>query len=168
MRGHLVAALAIAAVIASAAPSRAQEIDKVLSRVNDDVVTVSDVWRARMLKLVPAQGAAAASSDAAVQRELENRHLMLAEVARFSMPPPTADQLNTRRNAWRTKFGGADPSDLLTKTGMTTATLDDWLRDDARIDAYLAQQFTQTDPSARSTAIANWLDGLRRRAGLPR
>lgn len=167
-----VLAIALALAALGAPSARAQEIDKVLSRVNDNVVTASDVWRARTLKLVPRQGSGpvtgGATTDEAIQRELENRHLMLAEVARFSIPAPTADQLAARRTAWRARFGGADPSPLLEKIGMSAAALDDWLRDDARIDAYLAQQFTQTDPTARATAIANWVDVLRRRAGLPR
>lgn len=159
--------LAIAAAW-SAQPARAQEIDKVLSRVNDNVVTMSDVWRANTLKLIPRQGAATPVTDDAVQRELENRFLMLAEVARFSIAPPTADQLTARRTAWRARFAGADPSAVLTSTGTTQAALDDWLRDDARIETYLEQQFTQPDATARAAAIANWIDGLRRRAGLPR
>jgi hypothetical protein len=160
----MIAAAAVMIVALTSIPARAQEIDKVLSRVNDNVVTVSDVWRAKTLKQV----APTATTDDAVQRELEDRALMLTEVARFSIPPPSADQLAARRSAWRAKFAAGEAETLLARTGTTAANLDDWLRDDARIDAYLTQQFTQPDATVRAIAIRNWLDVLRRRAGLPR
>ena len=79
------------------------EIDRILQRVGDQVITQLDVRRARLLKLVPA----AATTDADIQRELENHWLMVAEVVRFNPAAPDEAALAGERDRWRAQFDTA-------------------------------------------------------------
>jgi hypothetical protein len=141
-------------------------IDRVLSRVSGEIITQSDVRQARLLKLFGARGDDQAS-DAAIQRELENRRLILIEVARAALPEPTAERRAARRREWQASLGGsADVPKLLERTGMSDTAMDDWCRNDLRIDAFLAERFKSVPAPDRPREISVWVDELRRRAGL--
>ena len=144
--------------------ARAQvELDRVLSRVGNQVITQLDVRRARMLKLVPDS----ATTDADVQRELENHWLMVAEVARFSPAQPNQAALDAERDRWRSAFGpGVDPASLYEPAGMNQAEVDAWLRDEVKIQAYLQSRFGNLPAGERPAAVASWIRSLRERAGL--
>ena len=133
------------------------ELDRIVSRVNGRIITQSDVRQARALKLVDDT-----SSDDAARRALENRWLILAEIARGApLPPASAGELAARRSEWQAS-GLADPG----SAGMADPELQTWLRDDLRIRAYLARQFGMLPESDRARARAEWLTRLRQRAEL--
>jgi hypothetical protein len=109
-----------------------------------------------MLKLVAVPN----DTDDAYVTALANRRLMLAEVRRSPAPEPSAEALDAKYREWAQRVGG-DPADHLARAGMTDAALRGWLRDDLRLDAYVADRF-----GGRSADRANWLGVLRQRAGL--
>lgn len=139
------------------------ELDRIVVRVGDRVITQSDLGQARRLKLVDDT-----SSDSAVQRCLENRLLTLDEIARAApLNPGSEGDLAARRANWERSLGGdAAARDLLAKASMSEATLLTWLRDDLRIQAYLRRQFSAVPEPDRAKATAEWLARLRQRAGL--
>lgn len=148
---------------AAAAPSLASrdarqvELDRIVSRVSGRIITQSDVRQARALKLVDDT-----SSDAATQKALENRWLILAEIARGApLPPASAAELAARRSEWQAS-AGADPG----AAGLPEAELQTWLRDDLRIRAFLLRQFGMLPEPDRTRARAEWLTRLRQRAEL--
>jgi len=145
-------------------PADAQvEVDRVLQRVGDQVITQLDVRRARVLKLVSADD----PTDAEIQRLLENHWLMVAEVARFSPASPGAADIAAERERWRSQLGsGADVDALLVRAGMTEDELDTWFRDTLRIRTYIDNRFGAVPPAERQAAIDDWVHGLRERAGL--
>jgi len=161
---HRIAAFGLLLVVGAAGPARAQvEVDRVLQRVGDQVITELDVRRARMLKLVTPE----ATTDDAIQRELENHWLMVAEIVRFNPAPPEASAVLAERERWRTALGaGTDVQDLMARAGMTNIELETWFRDNLRIRAYLDSRFGAVSPADRQTVIDEWIRGLRARAGL--
>ena len=147
-------------VLAAAGALDAQVVtDRQLSRVNGDVIMESDVRQAKLLKLV----SASATTDDAILVELENRRLVLAEVARAAPAEPTADEVASRRRQWESALGGSATA-LLAQAGMSEASLTSWLRDDVRMDRYLTRRFAAApNPAAE---IDQWIKSLRKRAGL--
>lgn len=133
-----------------------QVLDRVLLRFGSEIVTTLDVRQARMLKLVAVPN----DTDQAYVTALANRRLMLAELRRSPPPEPAADALDARYRDWARRLGD-DPAGKLSRAGMTDAELRGWLRDDLRLDAYVAERF-----GSRPADQANWLGVLRQRAGL--
>ena len=138
MRRARAAAIA-AAILVIAAPARAQTlIDRVLVRVNADIITQSDVTQVRLLHLTPPE----ALSDSAIEDALINRRLMLTEISRGPASEPTQAELAARRQEWQTTLGPqANVTELLRRAGATDAFLEGWLRDDIRIQSYLEHRF---------------------------
>jgi hypothetical protein len=159
----LVIAMTWMAGLASGLTHAQVELDRIVARVGGRVVTQSDVRQAMLLKLGDD-----VSSEAAAQRGLEDRWLMLEEVRRGAPLPPTSEgDFARRRAAWEQKVGGASAAtDLLAKASMSEAALQAWLRDDLRIEAYLARQFAGLPETDRSRASRDWVDRLRQRARL--
>jgi hypothetical protein len=150
-------------VLVAAAAAAQAEIDRVLWNYHGTIVTTIDVWQARQLKLVSAD----ADTDDKVLRELQNRHLILAEVRRVPPAAPGAGEIQARRREWEATLGqGADVRGLLTKAGMSDKACDTWIADDLRIRAYLKDRFGMLPESERGARADEWLRGLRQRAGL--
>ena len=142
-------------------------LDRVLSNVNGEVITQLDVRQARMLKLRLVT--APAESDADVLRGLENRRLVLSEVNHVTLPAPASGDLASRRRDWEASVGaGANLPQLLDRAGLSESGLQSWLRDDVRIQLYLAQRFGGVPEGDRPTEIGRWLGTLREHAGLPK
>ena len=139
------------------------ELDRIVARVNNRIITQSDVRQARMLQLVDDTG-----SDDATRRALENRILILGDLSRSSSLPPTSgDDLAARHKQWESRVGGRSRgTQLLDEAGMTEKGLDAWLSDDLRIRAYLQRQFGALPEADRSRAAEDWIARLRQRAGL--
>jgi hypothetical protein len=137
------------------------ELDRIVSRVNNRIITSSDVRQARVLKLVDDT-----SSEESTRRALENRILILGDMTRLSGLPPTTDEdLASRRRQWESRVGGGG-AELLNKAGMSEKGLSAWLSDDLRIQAYLLRQFGGLPEADRSRAADDWIGRLRQRAGL--
>lgn len=157
-------ALAGVLSVVGAVPAAAQvEIDRVLVRVGDEVITQLDVRRARLLKLVPAS----ATTDADIQRDLENHWLMAVESARFSPAPPDQAAIDAERERWLARLDpGTDPTTALERAGMSQAELTTWFRAELTIRTYIEGRFGLLPPGERATAVEAWIRGLRDRAGL--
>jgi hypothetical protein len=147
---------------APAGPPQA-ELDHIVGRVNDRIITQSDVREARALRLVDDP-----SSDDAARVCLENRLLILGEIARSApVATPTSADVAARREAWERTVGGAVRArHLQSEVGMSDGLLQAWFRDDGRVDAYLDRQFGSLPAAERSRATSDWLARLRQRAGL--
>jgi hypothetical protein len=156
--GLLVLLLAIPVVVQTQA-----ELDRIVARVNNRIITRSDVRQARMLQLVDDT-----SSDDSTRRALENRILVLNDLSRSAgLPPTTGDELAARHRQWEARVGGRGRgTELLGEAGMTEKGLDAWLSDDLRIQAYLQRQFGALPEADRSRAAEDWIARLRQRAGL--
>jgi hypothetical protein len=138
-------------------------IDRVLSRVNGQIVTLSDLRQTRTLKLL----AVDADTDEAYQRALENRLLILREMSRGAAADPDQQAIAARRREWEARLGSGPPvQERLEQAGMSADTLDSWLANDVRIKAYLEQRFSSTPAPDRPQVINHWIDMLRQRAGL--
>ena len=145
-------------LVAAAVSLSAQAlVDQIVVRVNGTIITASDVRQARLLKLVRGD------SDAAVRRALEDRVLMLAEAGRSKQP--TQADLDAKRRAWEAS-AGAPAADLLKSAAMSSSALDDWLRSDLRIQAYIDERFGSLQEGDRERTIQRWIDGLRARADI--
>ena len=155
-------ACCLAAIAGVSGSTSAQaELDRIVARVNNRIITQSDVRQARLLRLVDDT-----SSDDSVCRGLENRMLILAEIARAAPLPPTTDaELSARRAEWESRLG-SKPADLLNQAAMSENALQMWLRDDLRIQAHLKRQFGSVPDAERAKATAEWVTRLRQRAGL--
>jgi hypothetical protein len=164
--GRIVRILGLCALaLAAFAPLvRAQtELDRVVARVNNRIITRSDVRQARLLQLVEHAG-----SDDTTLRDLENRVLILGDAARSApLAPTSADDLDQRRRQWEARVGGPVKAvRLMAEFGMSEAALTSWLGDDLRMQAYLQRQFGSVPEAERARAIEDWVDRLRLRAGL--
>jgi hypothetical protein len=134
-------------------------LDGVLLKFGGDVITMSDVRQARLLKLVVASG----DTDQAFVDALVRRRLILDELRRNPPPEPAPAAVEARLREWESKLG-ADAPALLVRAGMTEPAARAWLRDDLRIATYLDQRFPPSGD--RAAAIAAWEADLRQRAGI--
>jgi len=156
-----VVVLTLVALSGAAAPASQEVLDRVVSRFNGQIVTMSDLRRCRMLKLLNVSG----DTDEAYQRELENRLLILQEASRGGVSDPDAQAVATRRREWEAALGGGPAlMERLAKAGMSAEALDSWLANDIRIHAYLDERFRGSPD--RPQAVAHWISNLRQRAGL--
>jgi hypothetical protein len=137
-----------------------QVIDRVLVRFGGDIVTSLDVRQARLLKLIQPEPA----DDQAYVDALVNRRLILADLKRNPPPDPAADAIEAKYREWSARVGPVAPAEMehrLADAGMSEAELRGWLRDDLRIQTYLADRF-----GARQADLGAWIATLRQRAGL--
>ena len=120
--------------------ARAQEVDRVLAVVGEQVITLSDARAAVTFGFVkPAPGA---DSVAVALEYLVNRQLMLNEVDRYSAPEADAAAVAARMNALRAQFASQAAFDTaLARGALTAERLRDFIGDNIRIDTYLDQRF---------------------------
>lgn len=117
-----------------------QLLDRIVARVNGEVITLTDLKAAVALGVVEVP--AGAGETAAIE-PLIQRQLVLAEVARFAPPePPAADV--AREAAALTARAGSRLAALMESTGIDEAGIRDIARDNLRIHAYLNQRFGAT------------------------
>ncbi len=134
-------ALSLVLVAAATLPVRADVIDRILAVVGRELITLSDTVAALKLGLVPPPAAGGdvvrSTLDALIARQLE-----LAEANRYQPPEPAAADVETRLDAVRR--GAGSPQALATtlaESGVSEDQLRLRLRDDLRIEAFLAQRF---------------------------
>ena len=143
-------------------PLPAQEVlDRVIARVNNQPITLSDARAAVGLGIVAVAPGEDAIASAA--RGLIDRQLMLQEVARFSPPEPAPQALIAEMEALEKPSGtAAEFVALMKSTGLTPAAVRELARDTLRIRAYVTQRFgaSGSDPAT----IQRWVGDLRRRA----
>lgn len=120
--------------------SAQQLIDRVLARVGNTAVTMTDVRIAIGLGLVDASGQN--QQSVALERTID-RQLQLNEVARFAPPEPAVAAVQEEIAALKMR-AGTNLSALMTTTGLDEARLEQVARDTLRIRAYIAQRFGTT------------------------
>ena len=134
--------LVVASIIACVSSySVAQELlDRVVARVSGQAITLSDARAAMRLGLVePIEGV---DPVLLAVRQLIERRLVLAEVARFAPPEPDAAALDREFTALRARVGSAgDAAALERSTGYGEEQIREVARDNLRIQAYLNQRF---------------------------
>ncbi|MBF8300493.1 MAG: hypothetical protein HW394_863 [Acidobacteria bacterium] len=121
-----------------------QLLDRIVARVNGQVVTLTDVKAAVALGVVevPAGTGDTSADTFAIERLIE-RQLVLAEVARFAPPEPAAADV-ARETAALTARAGSRLAGVMASTGIDEAGIRDIARDTLRIRAYLDQRFGAT------------------------
>jgi hypothetical protein len=143
--------------------SAADVIDRVMAVVNRRPILLSDVNAAIEFQLV--SRSEVGDPVASTLDRLIERALILEEVERYQPPEPAAEEIDKRVEAIRQRFAIADAfQKALASVGMTEAQLRSHIRDDLRSVTYINQRFSESDPAARETLIAEWVTGLRRRA----
>ena len=150
-----------AALILAGVTLHAETIDRVLAVAAGQIITLSDVTVARELSLVvPPAGA---DPIRAVQSQLIDRELMLAEVDRYAPPEPPADAVDRDLAAVRARFPTAAAYEaVLARSGVDDKHVRELVRQTLRIRAYQDQRFSSAD-ARRQASIDEWLAGLRRR-----
>ena len=134
---------AVALTCASVATLSAQPrelIERTLAIVGGQVITLSDTRAAVSLGLIDV-GSAADVADRAIAKLVE-RELVLREVQRYAPPDPTEAAIEARLATVRQRFPDALAlAQVFAFTGFSETRLRDWVRDDLRLQAYLAQRF---------------------------
>lgn len=127
---------------------RAELIDRVLATVGPRVITLSDARAVTTLGLVEAGGSGDAVGTA-VQR-LIDRTLILEEVDRYAPPEPSAAAIEEGLAVVRARFASPAALDAaIAAAGIDRGAVREWVRNDLRIDAYIAQRFAGVmEPSA--------------------
>ena len=157
------AAFILAAVLmCSPVVPRAEIIERLLAVVQGVVITQSDATAAADLGLVTT--GPTADPLGAVLAKLIDRQIVLSEVERYAPAEPPMEDIDRRLHAVQARFGSADAyTAALNRSGLDEARLRQRLRDELRIEAYLAQRFPA---ERRADLIADWVNGLRRRADI--
>jgi hypothetical protein len=144
-------------------------IERVLAVAGGELITQSDVAATRELGLLDQQiadsrGAMTDAQEHEIVSRLIDRALMLDEVDRYAPPEPTADAVDRAVAAVRARFDSqAAFSAALARVGFDDRYLRGVLRQDLRIQAYIAERFATAADQQRDL-IADWVAGLRRRA----
>jgi hypothetical protein len=115
-----------------------QLIDRVVARVDNYAITLTDVNAALALGVVEAPPGE--NRQAAAIRRLIERQLVLAEVARFVPAEPAAAMVDAEVAAMHARAGDRLGA-IMESTGMDEARIREMARDTLRIQAYLNQRF---------------------------
>jgi hypothetical protein len=144
---------AVLAMLLGATGYAQELLDRVLARVNEAPITLSDARAAIALGMIEqTQGVDPLVS--AVPQLIERR-LVLAEVARFAPPEPDIASLNGQVNAIKARVGSPEqPAALEKSTGVGDAQIREIARDDLRIRAYLNQRFGSSVQATDEDAAA--------------
>lgn len=171
MRRLLPAWFAVAWVAGVAAGQPEVLVDRTVAVVAGRAITLADARAAVALGLVDApDGADAARVGATL---LVDRELVLREVQRYAPAEPDTAEVDARVAEVTRRLGDAAVERIFAATGFSAARLRSWVRDDLRLQAYLAQRFAAAgaagDPEAaarRRDLVAEWVADLRRRTPL--
>jgi len=129
-------------LIAALSPLAGQQLlDRVVARVNNYAITLSDVNAALALGVIEAP--AGAAQEATATARLIDRQLVLAEVARFAPPEPEMTAVEREADTMKAR-AGARLTTVMQATGIDEARIRDLARDTLRIQAYLNQRFGMT------------------------
>jgi hypothetical protein len=134
-------------------------IDRILAIVAGDVITQSDVRLARDLQLVSPNPSNDPTRE--ILTVLIERALVLAEVERYAPPEPASGEIDRRLQTIRARFPSPEAYEAaLSRAGVEERHVRERLRQDLRIEAYIAERFA----SGGDAVVRDWVAGLRRRA----
>ncbi len=162
----VVAAMLIGAgALRAGQPAGAELIDSVLAFVDGQVIMRSDVRAFSDLGLVAPP--ATADDDERVLTALIERQLILSEVERYVVDDPTDGEVTARFGEVVARVGGAPSFEsLLPLVGLEKSDVRQIVRDDLRIERYLAGRFPSSD--VRSDLVDEWIASLTARADVLR
>ena len=133
--------LVVTAFVVWVSPGFGQQLlDRIVARVNGEVITLTDVKAAVALGVVEVPEDA---DEAEAIERLVGRRLVLDEVARFAPPQPSAAAV-ARETATLIARAGSRLAAVMESTGIDKARISDIARDNLRIQAYLDQRFGTT------------------------
>lgn len=139
--------MVVALIAVSLSPLVAQQLlDRVVARVGASAITLTDVRAAIGLGIVEAPAAQQSAPGIrtepaqAVVRQLIERRLALAEVARFPPPEPAAPAIEIEIARMKA-HAGSGLDGLMRDTGLDEQRLRDMARDTLRIQGYVDQRF---------------------------
>ena len=139
-------------------PVRAQQLlDRVVARVGTSAITQTDVDAAVAFGVVEQKDADGRDPV----KQLIDRRLILAEVARFPPPEPSEAEVTALVATMRTVAGGGTAA-VMKRTGVDDKRLAEIARDTLRIRSYLQQRFGSRGPRAEQQRT-RWLTDLRAR-----
>jgi len=160
-RNFLLSAVLVVVTLGGAV-ARGETIDRVLAVAGGQVIMLSDVMAALDLGLVSDDGAT--DRVGAALAKLINRGLELVEATRYAPPEPNDDAVERELAGVRGRFPSAAAFDaVLQRSGLTDAQLRATLRENLRIQAYIAQRFAGSEDARRQMLIDEWVAGLRQR-----
>lgn len=144
--------LSVTTIFLSAQPG--ELIERTLAIVGGQVITLADTRAATSLGLIEI-GKSPDPVDSATTVLVE-RELILREVQRYAPPEPTDSAIDTRVDSVRQRFPDAAAlTRTLEATGFSEIRLRAWVRDDLRIQAYLAQRFAAAGvPTEQEISLA--------------
>ena len=156
-------------------PLRSQElIDSVLAVVEGHVIMSSDVRAFLALGLVESPQTSD-SIRSGVLTMLIRRRLVLDEVDRYALDDPPAVEVAERMKSLIERLGGQSSlNPVLAAVGYTEGDLEQVLRDDLRVSAYLSGRFPLATESTREEAMVRqglidaWIASLVDRADVIR
>lgn len=150
-----------------------QLLDRVLAVVGGQVILLSDVRLFLETGLVEPTGAVD-PVPSALERVIDRR-LILDQAARYVVEDPARDEVDARVKRIERHVGGSRALDAtLAAAGYARRDLEQVVRDDLRIEGYLARRFpppsrpSEASASARRALVNDWLDSLRARAAVVR
>ena len=151
-------------------PDAGELVDRVLAVVGGQVILLSDVRLFLETGLAEPSGAA----DPALER-LIDRRLILDEAARYVVEDPPPAEVDARLREIERRIGGPGSlAAVLAATGYASRDLEQVVRDDLRIERYLALRFplparpSVADSAARQALIDDWLASLPARSAVIR
>lgn len=119
--------------------ARAEVIDRVLAIVNGHLITLSDV--SRVVELGLANTGRITDATDVVLSQLIDRRLVLDEVERYAPPEPAQAAIAERMIAIQQQLSGPPGlEERLAALGVDQSWLEQWVRDDLRIHAYIEQR----------------------------
>jgi hypothetical protein len=136
--------------------SAQQLLDHVVARVGTTAITQTDVDAALAFGVVEPK----APDGRDPVRQMIDRKLMLAEVARFRPPEPAAEAIAELVAKMKTT-AGAQTAGVMKRTGVDEKRLTELARETLRLQSYIQQRF---GASARSEQqMERWINDLRAR-----
>ena len=113
-------------------------IDRVVARVADKPITLTDVRAARALGIVDAPAGSAGDTEALTK--MIERQLALLELTRFPLPDPKAEEVDDEV-ARMTAVAGPQLAEIRKVNGIDDRRLREFARDTLRIRSYLTERF---------------------------
>ena len=163
--------IACALCLLACSVAAAQTLDRVLAVVSGQVILASDVRAFLELGLLTIDTSDREARESVALNLLIERRLALDEVERYGPVPPPAARVEEDVAALSARFPDEMAfTRLLAAVGLDLDDLRQILRDDARLEVYVADRFgeaTRLD-GLRPAPVANWLSGLARRADIAR
>ena len=146
-------------IVVTATLAGQQVLDRVVARVDSNIIMLSDVRAAVALGVINAPGP---DADAAGTEPLIERQVILAEVARFPAPEPTDTAIDALVETMKARVGSRLPA-LMQATGIDEPQIRALARDTLRIQAYIKQRFGAA-ATLDDSEVRQWLRDARMRA----